>query len=131
MKAYPTQTKLIFKQFPLEIHSRAFMAASAALAAQKQGKFWPMHDAMFANHDQLSPETFTKLAQNLGMDVAAFQKDMNSEETKKAVEKDVEDGERAGVQGTPTIFINGQRYNGPITLAYLKQIFDGMLKTAN
>jgi protein-disulfide isomerase len=128
MKAYPTQTKLIFKQFPLEIHSRAFLAASAALAANKQGKFWPMHDAMFAHHDELSRETFVKLAQEMGMDVARFEKDMASDEVKKAVEKDVDDGERAGVQGTPTIFINGQRYNGPITLDYLKQIFDGMLK---
>jgi len=128
MKAFPTQTKLIFKQFPLEIHSRAFMAASAALAAQKQGKFWPMHDAMFAHHDELSRETVAKLAQGLGLDVARFQKDMDSEEIKKAIEKDVDDGDRAGVQGTPTIFINGQRYNGPITLDYLKQIFDGMLK---
>jgi protein-disulfide isomerase len=128
MKAYPTQTKLIFKQFPLEIHSRAFLAASAALAANKQGKFWPMHDAMFAHHDELSRETFVKLAQQMGMDVARFEKDMASDEVKKAVEKDVDDGERAGVQGTPTIFINGQRYNGPITLDYLKQIFDGMLK---
>jgi protein-disulfide isomerase len=128
MKAYPTQTKLIFKQFPLEIHSRAFLAASAALAANKQGKFWPMHDAMFAHHDELSRATFVKLAQEMGMDVARFEKDMASDEVKKAVEKDVDDGERAGVQGTPTIFINGQRYNGPITLDYLKQIFDGMLK---
>jgi protein-disulfide isomerase len=128
MKAYPTQTKLIFKQFPLEIHSRAFLAASAALAANKQGKFWRMHDAMFAHHDELSHETFVKLAQEMGMDVARFEKDMASDEVKKAVEKDVDDGERAGVQGTPTIFINGQRYNGPITLDYLKQIFDGMLK---
>jgi len=128
MKAFPTQTRLIFKEFPLEIHSRAFMAASAALAAQKQGKFWQMHDAMFAHHDELNRETFLTLAQSLGLDMARFQKDMDSEEIKKAIEKDVDDGDRAGVQGTPTIFINGQRYNGPITLDYLKQIFDGMLK---
>jgi protein-disulfide isomerase len=128
LKAYPTQAKLIFKQFPLEIHSRAFLAASSALAARNQGKFWEMHDAMFAHHDELSRETFVKLAQGLGLDVARFEKDMDSDEVKKSVQKDVDDGERAGVQGTPTIFINGQRYNGPITLAYLKQIFDGMLK---
>jgi protein-disulfide isomerase len=128
MKAYPTQTKLIFKQFPLEIHSRAFLAASAALAAQKQGKFWQMHDAMFAHHEELSQANFDKLAQGMGMDLAQFDKDMASEEVKKAIAKDVDDGERAGVQGTPTIFINGQRYNGPITLNYMKQIFDGILK---
>ncbi len=128
MKAYPSETKLIFKEFPLEIHSRAFLAATAALAADKQGKFWAMHDAMFAHHDQLSRETFVKLAQGIGLDVMRFQKDMDSEEVRKAVQKDVDDGDRAGVQGTPTIFINGQRYNGPITLQALKPIFDGVLK---
>lgn len=130
LKAYPTQAKLIFKQFPLEIHSRAFLAASAAIAANDQGKFWPMHDAMFAHHDDLSRETFVKLAKDLGLDVARFEKDLDSDETKRAVEKDVEDGDKAGVQGTPTIFVNGQRYNGPISLQYLKPIFDEAVKSA-
>jgi protein-disulfide isomerase len=124
LKAYPTQAKLIFKQFPLEIHSKAFLAASSALAANNQGKFWAMHNAMFAHHNELSRETFVKLAQDLGLDVERFKKDMDSEEIKHAVEKDVDDGDRAGVEGTPTIFINGQRYNGPINLNYLKPIFD-------
>ena len=128
LKAFPTQTKLIFKQFPLEIHSRAFLAASAALAANKQGKFWAMHDAMFHQHENLSRDTFLKIAQSIGLDTASFEKDMQSEEVRKAVEKDVEDGERAGVQGTPTIFINGRRYNGAITLSALKPILDDMLK---
>ena len=127
LKAYPTQAKLIFKEFPLEIHSRAFLAAASALAANKQGKFWPMHDAMFANHDELSKETFVRLAQSMGMDVARFEKDMNSDEIKRAIEKDVNDGEQAGVQGTPTIFINGQRYNGAIAVGALKPIFDAAL----
>jgi protein-disulfide isomerase len=128
LKAYPTQARLIFKQFPLEIHSRAFLAAACALAANNQGKFWQMHDAMFQHHDELSRETFVKFAQDMGMDVERFQKDLDSEAVKKAVEKDVDDGERAGVQGTPTIFINGQRYNGPIELSYLKPIFEEALK---
>ena len=54
LKVFPTQVKLIFKQFPLEIHSDAYRAATAALAAQKQGKFWEMHYALFAHHDDLS-----------------------------------------------------------------------------
>ncbi len=128
LKAYPTQAKLVFKQFPLEIHSRAFLAASSAIAANNQGKFWPMHDAMFAHHNELSRDTFVKLAQDMGMDVGRFQRDLDSDETRRAVQKDVDDGDRAGVQGTPTIFINGQRYNGPITLQYLKPIFDAAIK---
>lgn len=130
LRAYPTQVKLIFKQFPLEIHSRAFLAAASAVAANNQGKFWPMHDAMFAHHDDLNRDTFIKLAKDMGLDVARFEKDLDSEETKRAVEKDVEDGDKAGVQGTPTIFINGQRYNGAISLQYLKPIFDEAIKQA-
>jgi protein-disulfide isomerase len=128
LKAYPTQARLIFKQFPLEIHSRAFMAASSALAANKQGKFWAMHDAMFEHHNELSRETFIKLAQGMGLDVARFEKDMDSDDIKQAIQKDVDDGDRAGVQGTPTIFINGQRYNGAINLQSLRPIFDAAIK---
>jgi protein-disulfide isomerase len=127
MKAYPTQVKLIFKQFPLEIHSKAFLAASSAMAAHNQGKFWPMHDAMFGHPGELSRENFIKLAQGMGLDLARFEKDMDSNEVKQAIEKDVDDGDKAGVQGTPTIFINGQRYNGPIALSYLKPIFDAAI----
>lgn len=127
LKAYPTQVKLIFKQFPLEIHSRAFLAATSAIAAYKQGKFWEMHDAMFEHHNDLSPESLVAVAKSLGLDVARFEKDMNSEATKQAIEKDVNDGEQAGVQGTPTIFVNGQRYNGPIRLEALKPIFDNAI----
>jgi protein-disulfide isomerase len=128
LKAYPNDARLVFKQFPLEIHSRAFLAASSALAANKQGKFWQMHDGMFEHHNELSRETFTMLARSMGMDMEQFEKDLDSDEIKKEIQKDVDDGDRAGVQGTPTIFINGQRYNGPITLNYLKPIFDAALK---
>ena len=124
LKAYPSQVKLIFKQFPLEIHSHAFLAASSALAANKQAKFWPMHDALFAHHNELTRDTVLKLARQLGLDVPRFEKDLDSKEIQQAIEKDVADGDRAGVQGTPTIFINGQRYNGPIALNYLKPIVD-------
>jgi protein-disulfide isomerase len=130
LKAYPTQVRLVFKQFPLEIHSKAFLAASSALAANNQGKFWQMHDAIFESRGNLNRETFVKIARALGLDMPRFEKDMDSEETKKAIQKDVNDGERAGVEGTPTIFINGQRYNGAIQLNYLKPILDADLKVA-
>jgi protein-disulfide isomerase len=124
LKAYPSQVKLIFKQFPLEIHSHAFLAATAALAANKQGKFWPMHDALFAHHNQLTRDTMLKLAQELNLDVPRFEKDLDSKEIQEAVAKDVRDGDKAGVEGTPTLFLNGQRYNGPISLSYLKPLVD-------
>jgi len=130
LKDYPTQVKLIFKQFPLESHSHAAYAAAAALAAQKQGKFWQMHDAMFANRDNLTAQNILLLAQNLGLDTKRFQSDLNSTEVRETIMRDVQDGDTAGVQGTPTIFINGQRYNGPIEVNTLKPILDAALKLA-
>jgi protein-disulfide isomerase len=128
LKAYPTQVKLIFKQYPLETHSQAALAAAAAVAAHKQGKFWPMYDAMFAAHDDLSRDNLVALAQKNGLDVKRFQADLDSTEVKEAITRDVQDGDRAGVSGTPTLFIDGQRYNGPIALESLKPVLDAELK---
>ena len=130
LKAYPSQVKLIFKQFPLETHSQADLAAAAAVAAQKQGKFWALHDAMFANRDDLSRQNLLLLAKQAGLDVHRFESDIDSTEVRETVVRDVQDGTRAGVEGTPTIFINGQRYNGPITVDTLKPIMDAELKHA-
>jgi protein-disulfide isomerase len=128
LKAYPTQVKLIFKQFPLDTHSQAALAAAGALAAHKQGKFWPLHDALFAQKGKLSREIILKLAADLGLDMKRFTADMNSPETRKAVDKDRDDGETAGVDSTPTLFVGGRHYNGALTLAALKPILDGELK---
>jgi len=128
LKAYPKQVKLIFKQFPLDIHSQAELAAHAAIAAGLQGKFWQMHDAMFAHHDDLSPTTIDTLAKQIGLDMNRFTNDIGSVQVRESVIRDQQDGERAGVQGTPTIFIDGQRYNGPINLNYLKLVLDAELK---
>jgi protein-disulfide isomerase len=128
MKAYPTQVKLIFKQFPLDNHSQAAYAAAAALAAHKQGKFWPVHDAMFAQHGRLSQEIIQKIAADAGLNMKQFNADVASAEVRKAVDKDRDDGETAGVDSTPTLFVNGQHYNGSITMAALKPILEGELK---
>jgi len=119
--------KLIFKEYPLETHSQAYGAATAALAAHKQGKFWAMHDAMF-DHRDLSKPNLIAMAKAAGLDVPRFEKDMESKEVTDAIAKDVQDGERANVEGTPTIFINGQRYNGAIQLQFLKPLIDTELK---
>ncbi len=127
LRAYPTQIKLIYKQFPLEIHSQADLAAAASLSAQKQGKFWLMYDAMFQHHDDLSRQSILLMAKATGMDLNRFETDIDSTEVRETVVRDVQDGDRAGVEGTPTLFINGQRYNGPITLSYMKLVMDAQL----
>ena len=131
LKNFPTQVKLIFKQYPLETHSHADLAAAAAVAAHKQGKFWALHDAMFATNEDLTRENILQLAQDKGLDVKRLAQDLDSTAVRETVVRDVQDGDHAGVQGTPTIFINGQRYNGPINVLSLKTILDADLKLAN
>jgi protein-disulfide isomerase len=128
LKAYPTQVKLIFKQFPLETHPQADLAATAALAAQKQGKFWEMHDAMYQSQDDLSRRSILALAARIGLDIKRMEEDMDSTAIRETVVRDVQDGDKAGVQGTPTIFINGQKYNGAINLSIMKPVLDVALK---
>jgi protein-disulfide isomerase len=128
LKAYPTQVKLIFKEYPLEIHSQAAFAALAAEAANKQGKFWPMHDALFAHRQDLSRPSVLAIAKGIGLEMKRFEADLDSPQTKQTVVRDIQDGDRAGVEGTPTLFINGQRYNGAIALEALKPVLDAQLK---
>jgi protein-disulfide isomerase len=130
LKMYPTQVRLIFKQFPLEIHPQADLAAAAAVAAQKQGKFWALHDAMFAHPENLSRRGILMLAQQNGLEINQFESDIDSTVVRETVVRDVQDGNQAGVEGTPSVFINGQHYNGPITVEALKIIIDGKLQFA-
>ncbi len=128
LKANPTQVRLIFKEYPLDIHSQAHLAATAAVAAQMQGKFWPMYSAMFAHHDQLSRDNIFAYARQSGLDMKRFASDIDSTAVSETVLRDVQDGDHAGVEGTPTVFINGQRYNGPITAQALKSVLDSQFK---
>ncbi len=127
--AFPDTVRLVFKQFPLDMHSKANLAAQAALAAHAQGRFWPLHDKMFANFRQLSRENILQWASECGIDVLRFTRDLDSGKYRAEVENEVKEGENAGVMGTPTFFINGKRYNGPFDLAALKPIFEAELKS--
>lgn len=122
LKEHPGQVRLVFKEFPLEMHSQAGVAAAAALAAHKQGKFWPMHDAIFAERGHFTREILISIAGTIGLDKKQFEADLSSPAISKAVASDVEEGMRLGVQGTPTIFLNGRRFNGSITAANLNAI---------
>jgi protein-disulfide isomerase len=104
--------KLYYKQFPLNSHPNAEVAARAALAAHKQGKFWPMHDLIFENQSALSPDKFEKFAQQIGLNIAKFKADMESPEIKAQVARDRAEGEKAEISGTPAIFLNGRKYIG-------------------
>jgi protein-disulfide isomerase len=128
MDAYPGKVKLIFKQFPLDTHSQAALAAAAAIAAHQQGKFWPMHDALFAHRTNLSRPSIVELARGVGLDMKRFETDLDSAETKKTILRDLKDGEQAGVEGTPSIYVNGQKYNGLLDLPKFGKVLDEQLK---
>lgn len=128
LQAYPKDIRLVYKQFPLSTHPHARMAAEAALAAHAQNKFWPMHDKLFAYSRRLSDATVLAAAKEIGLDLARFQSDLKSAKIKQTVEKDIADGNKAEINGTPTIFINGKRYNGPLELAIMKPLLDAELK---
>jgi protein-disulfide isomerase len=128
MKAYPNDVKLVFKQFPLDSHSQAAGAALAAIAAQRQGKFWAMHDALFAHREDLSRKSLFTVAAGVGLDMKRFTTDIDSPDTRRTVARDQEDGEKAGVEGTPTIFIDGRRYNGSLALDSIRPVLDTELK---
>jgi predicted DsbA family dithiol-disulfide isomerase len=128
LQAYPKDARLVYKHYPLPDHPHAKMAAEAALAAQAQDKFWPMHDKLFANGRRLSAETIAGIAKEIGLDMDKFQADMQSASVKQTLRKDIADGDKVDIAGTPTIFINGKRYNGALELPLVKPILDAELK---
>ena len=107
------KVKLVFKQYPLPGHPRAREAAKATIAAQKQGKFWEMHDLLFDKQDDIQRANFDDYAKKLGLDVARFRADMASKETEKKIEADIAEGHKAGVDSTPSVYVNDRRFMFP------------------
>ena len=103
----PKTVKLSFKNLPLKFHKQAEPSAKAALAAHEQGKFWPFHDRLFAEQ-KLSEDLIKKIAQDIKLDMAQFEKDRESPQIESKLQKDILDAQTAGVTGTPTVFINGR-----------------------
>jgi protein-disulfide isomerase len=105
--------KFIFRNFPLaDAHPNAMHAAIAAEAAGVQEKFWEMHDIIFENQEHLGDSHLVKYAAHIGADVEKFKSDFEKPEISERVGSDFESGIRSGVNGTPSFFINGQKYDG-------------------
>jgi len=117
LKQFPDDIRLVFKQFPLDTHSQAAMAAEAALAAQAQGKFWEMHDLIYAGFPKLNRQLVDGYAKQLNLDMNRFNAEMASHKYQARVTSEEQEGENAGVSGTPTFFFNGKKYNGNFDVA--------------
>jgi len=104
--------KFIFRNFPLaEMHPDATRAAVAAEIAASQGKFWEMHDIIFEHQEDLDEESLISYAAELELDMQKFNSGFQKPEFMEKVENDFESGVRSGVNGTPSFFINGEKYN--------------------
>jgi protein-disulfide isomerase len=113
VKHYDGKVQLVFKQFPLNFHKNAQLAAEASLAAAEQGRFWEMHDALFQNHKALSRPDIEAFAEGLGLDMTRFRNALDTKAFREQVAADVKLGQKVGVRGTPTVFINGRLFNPP------------------
>jgi protein-disulfide isomerase len=105
--------RVVYRHFPLkEAHPHAQHAAEAAEAAAAQGAFWEMHDALFERQHALEDEDLARYARELGLDAARVARELEAGTHARAVRDDFRSGVRSGVNGTPTFFVNGERYDG-------------------
>jgi len=125
---YGDQVRLVYKHLPLPMHKGAFGAAQAAFCAGEQERFWEMHDLLFAQADGLSPDAFKGYAAGLGLDAAAFGKCLDSEASRAAVSRDLEEARAAGIRATPSFVLNGNLVRGA---AELKGLIEQELQAVN
>lgn len=128
LRQFPNDVKLVFKQFPLDDHAQAEFGAEAALAAQAQGKFWEMHDLIYAGYPNVSRSTVMGYARRLGLDMKRFTAEVDTHKYAARVHAEEQQGEDAGVGGTPTFFINGKKYNETFTAAAVAPLIRNELK---
>lgn len=131
MEKYSDSLSLVFRNFPLPMHSNAVPAARAVEAAGKQGKFWEMYNKVYETQKDWSlekntDEIFTGFAKSLGLNTDQFVKDMTSQEVQKRIDADVADATRLGINSTPTFYLNGEKIQNPASL----EDFDTLIKAA-
>lgn len=126
-ETYGDKIRVVFRQFPLNIHPQAPKAAEAALCANEQGKFWEMHDALFADQQKLAVADLKASAAKIGLDSAKFDACLDGGTMASTVSRDMEDGMAAGVSGTPALFVNGRFINGAVPYEELAKVINDEL----
>ena len=116
--------KVAFKHLPLSMHSKAMAAHQAAEAANQQGKFWEMHDAIFANQREMSEANYLVYAKQIGLDVEKFKKDLKSATVQARIDADKKLASDMGVTGTPAFFVNGRYLSGNQPYESFKRLVD-------
>ena len=128
LKKYGDKVRLVYRDYPLSFHQNANIAAQASECAKDQGKFWEMHDAMFANQSKLTQPDLLETAGSLKMDKDKFKTCLDAGKYKNEVQKDFDDGQKYGVTGTPTFFINGIPMVGARDVNSFAEIIDAELE---
>jgi Na+/H+ antiporter NhaA len=119
-QGFGDELRYVFRHLPLpDVHPQAELAGRAALAADRQHRFWDMHDLLFAQQDQLELEDLVGYAAELGLDVERFVRELDDDEIHARIRADVASAEASGARGTPTFFVNGRRHVGPYDAATL------------
>ena len=127
---YPTDLRLVFKHFPLSFHADARPAAIAAECARVQGRFWQMHDLLWAGQPLLSSSDLAADASGAGLELGVWQGCLSSSEAAARVDADIALGEQMGVRATPTFALNGQPLEGAVPLDVFKQKVESARATA-
>jgi protein-disulfide isomerase len=127
MKTYGDKIRLVFRDYPLPFHANARPAAEAASCANAQGKFWEYHAKLFQHQNQLGADKLTEYADQVGLDKAKFADCMAKKPYTAAIDKDMADGAKVGVNGTPAFFINGRMLSGAQPFDKFKEIIDDEL----
>jgi protein-disulfide isomerase len=131
MAEYPRQVRLIYRNYPLTtMHPDAQKAAEGAQCARDQGKFWEMHDLLFAEQTSLSVDALKEKARRLGLDTTAFNDCLDSGKARETIAADVRVGDELGITGTPASFVNGRFAGGAVTESELKDLIDDELHRA-
>ncbi|HET6985662.1 MAG TPA: Na+/H+ antiporter NhaA [Kribbella sp.] len=126
-----TYIRYVWRHLPLhDVHPHAQLAAEAAEAAGRQGKFWQMHDLLLTNQDNLELDDILSYASGLELDLNRFRADLTAHDFAARIAQDIDSADRSGVAGTPTFFINNHRHDGPQDLPTLTRVIQQTLATA-
>ena len=130
-KTYGDKVRIVFKHLPLGMHPKAPAAHAAAEAAHRQGKFWQMHDRIFANQAEMSPEKYRQYAKEIGLDLKRYDRDVADASLKQRIDADAEEAAKLGVSGTPAFFVNGRYIAGAVPFERIKVLLDEDLGKAS
>jgi protein-disulfide isomerase len=128
LERYPERVRVVFRHFPLEeVHAHALLAAQAAEAAAGQGKFWEMHDLLYANSNHLKAHDLERYAAQLELDMTRFKAELDDEVYLQRVREHIEGGKRSGVRATPGVYLNGVILDTSFGMQALEQAVDAAL----